>query len=109
MKKTQRAQVQLTNKDRQLVAEMLRRGRESARVLRRASILRQLDQGQKITQKLSYFRDKARRAKLDFEVILIQPGASIASITDDALRLVATTELYLLKTTQANFRIVLSA
>ena len=40
----------MSKKDRQLVAEMLRRGRESARVLRRASILRQLDQGQKITQ-----------------------------------------------------------
>ena len=50
MKNTQRAQVRLSWKDRQLVAEMLRRGRESARVLRRASILRQLDQGQKITQ-----------------------------------------------------------
>lgn|SRR5579871_436622 len=50
MKNTQRVQVRLSKKDRQLVAEMLRRGRESARVLRRASILRQLDQGQKITQ-----------------------------------------------------------
>jgi transposase len=50
MKNTQRGQVRLSRKDRQLVAEMLRRGRESARVLRRASILRQLDQGQKITQ-----------------------------------------------------------
>ncbi len=50
MKNTQWAQVRLSRKDRQLVAEMLRRGRESARVLRRASILRQLDQGQKITQ-----------------------------------------------------------
>ena len=60
-------------------------------------------------KKLSYFRDKSRKSRLDFEVILIQPGASISSITDDALRLVATTELYLLKTTQAKFRIVLSA
>lgn len=50
MKNAQRAQVRLSRKDRQLVAEMLRRGRESARVLRRASILRQLDQGQKIAQ-----------------------------------------------------------
>ena len=31
-------------------AEMLRRRRKSARVLRRASMLRQFDQGQKITQ-----------------------------------------------------------
>ncbi len=50
MKSTQQRQVRLTRKDRQLVAEMLRRGRGSARVLRRASILRQLDQEQKITQ-----------------------------------------------------------
>ncbi len=58
---------------------------------------------------LAYFKDKSRRAKLEFEMILIQPGASIATITDDALRLLATTELYLLKTTQARFRVVLSA
>ena len=50
MENTHRVQVRLSRKDRQLVAEMLRRGRESARVLRRASILRQLDQGQTITQ-----------------------------------------------------------
>lgn len=50
MKNAQWTQVRLSRKDRQLVAEMLRRGRDSARVLRRASILRQLDQGQKITQ-----------------------------------------------------------
>jgi superfamily II DNA or RNA helicase len=60
-------------------------------------------------KKLAYFKDKARRAKMDFEVILVQPGASISSVTDDALRLVATTELYLVKTTQAKFRIILSA
>ena len=50
MENTHRVQVRLSRKDRQLVAEMLRRGRESARVLRRSSILRQLDQGQTITQ-----------------------------------------------------------
>jgi hypothetical protein len=60
-------------------------------------------------KKLSYFKEKARKAALDFEVILVQPGASIASVTDDALRLVATTELYLVKTTQAAVRVVLSA
>jgi superfamily II DNA or RNA helicase len=57
---------------------------------------------------LAYFKEKARRVKLDFEMILVQPGASIATITDDALRLLATTELYLFKTTQAKFRVVLS-
>lgn len=42
--------VQLHGKDRRQLAEMLRRGQESARVLRRASILRQLDGGQKASQ-----------------------------------------------------------
>jgi hypothetical protein len=60
-------------------------------------------------KKLSYFKEKARKASLDFEVVLVQPGASIASVTDDALRLLATTELYLVKTTQAKVRFVLSA
>jgi hypothetical protein len=60
-------------------------------------------------KKLSYFKEKARKAALDFEVILVQPGASITSVTNDALRLVATTELYLVKTTQAAVRVVLSA
>ena len=38
--------VQLTKKDRQQIAAMLNKGRESARVLRRAVILRELGQGQ---------------------------------------------------------------
>jgi transposase len=50
MKNTQRAQVQLSKKDRQRLAAMLSKGRESARVLRRAWMLRQLDQGQNHTQ-----------------------------------------------------------
>ncbi|PPU07743.1 DEAD/DEAH box helicase [Xanthomonas arboricola] len=57
---------------------------------------------------LSYFKEKSRRARLEFEMMLVQPGGSVTSITDDALRLLATTELYLLKTTQAKFRVVLS-
>ncbi|MFG1420899.1 DEAD/DEAH box helicase [Roseixanthobacter liquoris] len=57
---------------------------------------------------LSYFKEKARRAKLDFEMILVQPGASVASVTDDALRLLSTTELYIFKTTEAKFRVILS-
>jgi hypothetical protein len=59
-------------------------------------------------KKLSYFKEKARRSKLEFEVVLVQPGASVASITDDCLRLLATTEVYLLKTTQGRMRVVLS-
>jgi transposase len=42
--------VQLMKRDRKQIAGMLNRGRESARVLRRALILRQLDQGQTAAQ-----------------------------------------------------------
>ena len=50
MQEYHRVHVQLANKDRQQVAQMLRKGRESARVLRRAAILKQLDAGQKAVQ-----------------------------------------------------------
>jgi len=42
--------VRLKRKDRQWVGETLTKGRQSARVLRRASILRQLDSDQKATR-----------------------------------------------------------
>jgi len=58
---------------------------------------------------LAYFKEKSRRAKLQFEAILVQPGASLATITDDSLRLLATTEIYLTKTTEAAFRVITSA
>src|SRR5882757_4960290 len=45
-----RVHVQLGKKDRRQLGGMLTKGRESARVLRRASILRQLDGGQKAAQ-----------------------------------------------------------
>jgi putative transposase len=41
-----RVRVRLGKRERKQIAEMLNQGRESARVLRRALILRQLDQGQ---------------------------------------------------------------
>jgi transposase len=47
MQSYRRVHVQLGKKDRRQLAAMLAKGRESARVLRRASILRQLDEGQK--------------------------------------------------------------
>src|SRR6516165_12801945 len=46
MRAYHRVHVQLTKKERQQVARMLNKGWESARVLRRTLILRQLDQGQ---------------------------------------------------------------
>jgi len=42
-----RVHVELSKKDEKRIAAMLKKGRESARVLRRALILRQLEQGQK--------------------------------------------------------------
>src|ERR1035437_8371613 len=45
-----RVHVQLRRKERQQVAVMLRKGQQSARVLRRASILRQLDGKQGVAQ-----------------------------------------------------------
>ncbi len=50
MKPRDRVHVELGEKDRHQIARMLRKGRESARVLRRALILRQLDEGQTGTQ-----------------------------------------------------------
>ena len=50
MQSYHRVHVQLQRKDRQKVASMLSKGQESARVLRRASILRLLDGGQKAVQ-----------------------------------------------------------
>jgi len=50
MRAYHRVHIQLTKKDRKRIAGMLNRGWESARVLRRALILRQLDQGQRAGQ-----------------------------------------------------------
>ena len=50
MQSYHRVHVQLKRKDRQQVYGMLTKGRESSRVLRRASILRLLDGGQKAAQ-----------------------------------------------------------
>jgi putative transposase len=50
MQSYHRVHVELKSKDRQQLSGMLRKGRESSRVLRRASILRQLDQGQRAAQ-----------------------------------------------------------
>ena len=50
MQSHHRVHVQLKREDRQQVYGMLTKGRESSRVLRRASILRQLDRGHKAAQ-----------------------------------------------------------
>ena len=50
MRAYHRVHVQLSKKDRKQIAGMLNKGWESARVLRRALLLRQLDQGQRAGQ-----------------------------------------------------------
>jgi transposase len=50
MQSYHRVRVQLKRKDGRQLSGMLTKGRESARVLRRASILRQLDSGHKVAQ-----------------------------------------------------------
>ena len=50
MQSYHRVHVELRRKDGRQIAEMLRKGQESARVLRRASILRQLDGGQRVAR-----------------------------------------------------------
>ena len=50
MRPYHRVDVQLSKKDRKQIAGMLNKGRESTRVLRRALLLRQLDQGQTAAQ-----------------------------------------------------------
>jgi len=57
---------------------------------------------------LSYFKERSRKSKLTFEVMIVQPGGSATTVSDDILKLLATTELFLNKTTQANFRVVVS-
>lgn len=59
-------------------------------------------------KQLSYFKEKARRSKLKFEVVIIQPGGSKATLSSDILKLLGTTELFLKTTTQGDFRVVVS-
>jgi superfamily II DNA or RNA helicase len=59
-------------------------------------------------KRLSYFKEKARRSKLKFEVIIVQPGGSKSTLSPDILNLLGTTELYLKTTTQGDLRVVVS-
>lgn len=59
-------------------------------------------------QQLNYFVEKSRKARLSFEVIIVQPGLSKARMSRDIAKLLATTELFLKRTTDAEFRVVWS-
>lgn len=59
-------------------------------------------------KQLSYFKEKTRRSKLQFEVVIVQPGGSKAALSADILKLLGTREVYLKTTTQGGFRVVVS-
>ncbi|HML67454.1 MAG TPA: DEAD/DEAH box helicase family protein [Clostridia bacterium] len=59
-------------------------------------------------KELSYFKEKSRSSKIQFEVVIVQPGCSISSISSDILKLLGTTELFIKTTTQGMFRVVVS-
>ncbi len=55
---------------------------------------------------LAYFVEKSRKTNVKFEVVIVQPGLSRASLTPDIAKLLATTELFLKRTTEAEFRVI---
>jgi superfamily II DNA or RNA helicase len=57
-------------------------------------------------KRLSYFVEKSRKVPVKFEVIIVQPGISRSSLTADMAKLLATTELFLRRTTEAQFTVV---
>lgn len=58
---------------------------------------------------LAYLKNKSRQSKIQFKVIIVQPGLGKSVVSDDILRLLGTTELYLKKTTEAQFHVICSA
>lgn len=54
-------------------------------------------------------RDRSRTMPLKFHVEIVQPGLSKAQITDEGLRLLGSTALYIKKTTMAELSVVCSA
>ena len=60
-------------------------------------------------KELSYFKKQARRSRIELNVVVVQPGLSKCKISDDILKLLASTELFLKKTSDANFSVICSA
>jgi len=57
---------------------------------------------------LEYLKNKSRTSKIDFNIIIVQPGISKLKVTTDILRLLGTTELYIKKTCEGTFRIAVN-
>lgn len=55
---------------------------------------------------LAYYVEKSRKAHVKFEVLIVQPGISADTLSADMSKLLATTELFLKRTTEADFRVI---
>ncbi len=55
---------------------------------------------------LAAIRDRARTTSLKFHVVIVQPGLSRRSITEEGLKLLGSTALYIKKTTMADLEVV---
>ena len=54
------------------------------------------------------FKNMARTMPVKFYVTIVQPGVSSSSITEEMLKLLGTTELFIKKTTQADLDVICS-
>lgn len=54
------------------------------------------------------FKKLSKFASIELEIVLVQPGLSKAKVTDEILKLLGSTELFLQKTSRANFRVICS-
>ncbi len=57
---------------------------------------------------LHNFKSKARHSEILLEVIIVQPGLPKDRVNDDILKLLASTDLFLKKTANADFRVICS-
>jgi hypothetical protein len=55
---------------------------------------------------LSYFVEKSRKTKLTFSVVIVQPSVSAQTYTTSMAKLLANTEHFLKRTTEAEFRFI---
>lgn len=55
---------------------------------------------------LSYFVEKSRKTRVSFQVIIVQPSVNEKTYSASMAKILANTELFLKRTTEANFRFV---
>ncbi|MDP2654353.1 MAG: DEAD/DEAH box helicase family protein [Candidatus Omnitrophota bacterium] len=57
-------------------------------------------------KELIRLKRQSRHSKISFEIHIVQPGLKKSQVTDDILKLLGATELYLKKTAEADFQII---